>query len=154
MRPNAVERGLHDGGATLGGGDRVGVEDGLATGGLDLVDDLLAGSGVAAGAVDRTAHVVDDHERTPAGEQQRVLPPEAAARTGDDRHLAVETEIHHRHSSPQEADSGADIRQIVGRRNEQSPGAAAPAVATPGGRPSTAGAVEFTKLTRDMRSCS
>ena len=100
MRPKRVERGLHDRGATLGRRDRVRVEDGLATRGLDLVDDLLAGSRVAAAAVDRAADVVDDHERAPAGEEQRVLPPEAAARTGDDRHLAVETEIRHRRSTP------------------------------------------------------
>ena len=100
MRPKRVERGLHDRGTALGRGHRVGVEDRLAAGGLDLVDDVLAGPGVAAAAVDRAADVVDDHERAPAGEEQRVLPPEAAARAGDDRHLAVETEIRHRRSTP------------------------------------------------------
>ena len=38
--------------------------------------------------------------RAPAGEQQRVLPSQATARAGDDRHLAVETEIRHRRSTP------------------------------------------------------
>ena len=109
--PEGVERGLHDRRAALGGGDRVRVEHGLAAGGLDLVDDLLAGSGVTAGTVDRAADVVDDHERTPAGEEHRVLAPEAAARTGDDRHLAVETEIRHRHSTPE---SVADRRHRSG----------------------------------------
>jgi hypothetical protein len=58
-----VERRLHDGRAALGRGDRVGVGDGLAAGGLDLVDDALGGALVAAGAVDRTAEVVDHHQR-------------------------------------------------------------------------------------------
>ena len=83
--------------------------DRLAAGGLDLVDDLLARPGVAAGAVDRAAEVVDDHERAPAGEQQRVLPPEAATRAGDDRHLAVETEIHHRRSTPESVADGDTV---------------------------------------------
>ena len=38
-----VERGLDDGLAALGRGDAVVVGDGLAAGGLDLVDDLLGG---------------------------------------------------------------------------------------------------------------
>ena len=48
-----VERGLHDRRAALDRGDRVVVGDGLAAGGLDLVDDLLRRAGVGAGAVDR-----------------------------------------------------------------------------------------------------
>ena len=69
-----VERGLHDRRTALGRRHRVGVEHGFAAGGLDLVDDLLAGAGVAAGAVDRAAEVVDDHQAPRLGEQQRVLP--------------------------------------------------------------------------------
>ena len=52
-RAVGVERGLHDGLAALGGGDGVGVGDGLAAGGLDLVDHVLGGALVAAAAVDR-----------------------------------------------------------------------------------------------------
>ncbi len=74
--------------------------DRLATRGLDLVDDVLTGPGVAAAAVDRAADVVDDHERPPAGEEERMLTPQTATRAGDDRHLAVETEIRHRRSTP------------------------------------------------------
>ena len=72
-RPNASTRGLHDGLAALGRGHRVGVGDGLAAGGLDLVDHPLGRALVAAGAVDRAAEVVDDHERARGGQQQGVL---------------------------------------------------------------------------------
>ena len=66
IRAERVDRGLHDGRAALGRGDRVGVGDGLAAGGLDLVDDVLGGALVAAGAVDRAAEVVDHDERAAA----------------------------------------------------------------------------------------
>ena len=90
-----VERALHDGGAALGRGHRVGVGHRLAAGRLDLVDHSLGRALVAAGAVDGAAEVVDHHERAAGGEQQGVLPAEAAARAGDDRYLAVEAEICH-----------------------------------------------------------
>ena len=93
--PVGVDRGLHDRLAALGRGDRVGVGDGLAARGFDLVDHLLGGAGVAAGAVDRAAEVVHHDERAPRGEQQRVLASEAATGARDDRYLAVETEISH-----------------------------------------------------------
>ena len=57
------------------------------------------GPGATTGAVDGAAEVVDDDQRAPARQEQGVLPPEAAARTGDDRHLAVESEVRHRHST-------------------------------------------------------
>ena len=69
-------RGLHDRLAALGRGDGVGVGDGLAAGGLDLVDDQLGGAGVAAGAVDGAAEVVDDDERA----ARRRAPARAAGR--------------------------------------------------------------------------
>ena len=94
-----VERALHDRRAALGRRHRIGVEHGLAAGVLDLVDDLLARSRAATGAVDGATDVVDDDQRAPARQEQGVLPPQAAARTGDDRHLAVESEVRHRHST-------------------------------------------------------
>ena len=94
-RAEGVDRGLHDGGAALGRGHRVRVGHGLAAGRLDLVDHPLGRALVAAGAVDRAAEVVHDHERAAGGEQQGVLAAEAAAGAGDDRHLAVEAEICH-----------------------------------------------------------
>ena len=51
-----------------------------------LVHDLLGRRDVAAGAVDRSAEVVDDHLRTVAGEAERVLAADAAAGAGDDGH--------------------------------------------------------------------
>ena len=58
-----VDRGLHDALAAVGRGDRVGVRDGLAARGLDLVDDELCGALVGARSVDGTAEVVHHDER-------------------------------------------------------------------------------------------
>ena len=58
-----VERRLHDGLAAFRCGDRVGVGDGLAARRLDLVDDQLGRAGIAAGAVDGAAEVVDHDQR-------------------------------------------------------------------------------------------
>ena len=93
--PKASTADLHDRLAALGGGHRVGVGDGLAAGGLDLVDDALGGPGVAARPVDGAAEIVDDDQRAALGQLQRVLPSEAAARARDDRHSSVETEFCH-----------------------------------------------------------
>ena len=89
-------RGLHDGRAALGGGDRVVVGHGLAAGGLDLVDHLLGGAVVAALAVDRAAEVVDHDEGAAPGELECVRTAEATTGAGDDRDLAVEGESHAR----------------------------------------------------------
>ena len=93
--PEGVDCGLHDRRSALGRGDRVGVGDRFAAGGLDLVDHLLRRPGVGAGAVDRAAEVVDHDQRTAGREQQRVLTAEATTRPRDDRHLAVESELTH-----------------------------------------------------------
>ena len=95
-RPKASTRRLHDGLAALGRGDGVGVGDGLAAGGLDLVDDRLRRAVLAAGAVDGAAEVVDHDQRAARGQQQGVLAAQPAAGAGDDRYLAVESEISHR----------------------------------------------------------
>ena len=63
-----VDRGLHDRLAAFGCGDRVGVGDGLAAGGLDLVDDELGGTLVAARAVDGAAEIVHHDQRAALGE--------------------------------------------------------------------------------------
>ena len=90
-----VERRLHDGLAALRRGDRVGVGDRLAARRLDLVDDELGRAGIAAGAVDGAAEVVDHDQRAAPPELQGVLATEPAAGARDDRHLAVETECCH-----------------------------------------------------------
>ena len=90
-----VDGGLHDRRAALGRRHRVGVGDRLAAGRGDLVDDQLGGADVGAGAIDGAAEVVDDDEGAPRGEKQGVLLAESAAGTGDDRNLAVETELSH-----------------------------------------------------------
>ena len=92
-RAERVDGGLDDRLATLWGSDRVGVGDCFASGGLDLVHHELGGALVRARTVDRAAEVVDDDERTACRHHQRVLPAEAATRTSDDGHLAVETQI-------------------------------------------------------------
>ena len=75
--------------------DVVGVRCHFAAHALDLVDHLLGWAGVAALAVHRTAEVVHHDQCAAAGHQQRVLTPEATSRAGDDRYLAVESEISH-----------------------------------------------------------
>ena len=90
-----VDGALHDRGATFRRGDRVGVRNGFATCGLDLVDDELRCALVAAGAVDGASEIVHHDERTALGHHQRVLLSEAATGARDDRYLAVESEISH-----------------------------------------------------------
>ena len=74
-----VERGLHDRRSALGRRHRIGVGDSLAAECRDLVDHPLGGALVAAGAVDRSAEVVDD-DRAP-----RATPSSGRAR-GRARH--------------------------------------------------------------------
>ena len=90
-----VERALHDRGAALGGGDRVGVAHRLAAGVDDLGDDLLGRGRRAAGAVDRAAEVVHHDARAAPGELERVAASETTAGAGDDRDLSVEAERIH-----------------------------------------------------------
>ena len=56
---------------------------------------VWAGPSLAALAAHRAAEVVDDHLRAAGREQQCVLAPEPAARAGDDRNLAVVSEVSH-----------------------------------------------------------
>ena len=65
-------------------GDVVGVGDGLAPGGDDLVDDGLGRAGRRAGAVHGAAEVVDHDLGAVLGQEQGVLPPDAAAGAGHD----------------------------------------------------------------------
>ena len=90
-----VDGGLHDGLAAFGGGDAVGVGDGLAA---QVVDLLGGGVGRALGvalAAHRAAEVVDDDACAPPGQLQGVLTSEAAAGPRDDRHLAVVSDVCH-----------------------------------------------------------
>ena len=81
-------------------GDRGAVGDRLAAGGLDLGDHGVGRGGGSARAIHRAAQVVDHHLGPAPRQFQRVLPPQAAARAGYDRHLAVETQVRHvAHSS-------------------------------------------------------
>ena len=75
-----------------GCGNGVGVGHGFAAGCLDLVNYMLGSTLVAAAAIDGTTEVIDDNQCATAGEQQRVLPAEAAAGACDDDYLAVVTE--------------------------------------------------------------
>ena len=88
-----VDRALHDRLAALRCGDRIGVGDGFAARVLDLVDDVLGGPLVAAGAVDGAAEIVHHDQRAALGEHQRMLPAEPTTGAGDDRHFSVESEI-------------------------------------------------------------
>src|SRR6185437_1295152 len=86
-----IERGLDD---ALGAGrlgHAVGIGDGGAAGGADLVHHLLCRAGVGiAFAVGAAAKVVDHHATTLAAGQERDLAADAAARAGNDDDLAVE----------------------------------------------------------------
>ena len=95
--PNASIAGVDQALAALPVGHVVGVGDGLAAHGLDLVDDLLGGRAVVARAVDGAAEVVDDDLGALGGEQQRVLAADAAARAGDDGDASVECSHGGRH---------------------------------------------------------
>ena len=70
--------------APSGSATRVVVGDGPAAGVLDLVDHFVGHVVAGAGAVARTAEVVDDDAGALAGERQRVLAPQSAAGSGDD----------------------------------------------------------------------
>jgi hypothetical protein len=68
----------------------VSVGDRPSAGRRDLLDHLLGGGRVTAGAVGRAAQVVDHDGGAFPREQQGVLPPEPAPGPGDDGHAAVE----------------------------------------------------------------
>ena len=66
------------------------VGDGAAALGLDRRDHLLGHRQVGAGAIARTAEVIDHDRRTLARKQFGIGLAQPAARAGDQRHLAVE----------------------------------------------------------------
>jgi hypothetical protein len=74
--------------------DAVGAGDGRTAGAGDLGDDRVGHRAAAiAEAVARTTEIVD-HDPSAAGrELHGVRPPEAAARSGDDRDPVVETQF-------------------------------------------------------------
>ena len=71
--------------------DVVVVGDRLATGGDDLVDDLLGGRRVGASPVRVAAEVVDDDLGALPGEKEGVLPTDASSRAGDDGDATLES---------------------------------------------------------------
>ena len=89
-RPNASIAVLDDVLRALEVGDAVVVGDRFAAAALDDVDDLVGGALVGAFAGDRAAEVVDDDLGAVVGEQDRLAAADTVARSGDDRHLAVE----------------------------------------------------------------
>ena len=75
---------------------RVVVGDGLAAGGLDLVDDLLRRRRVEPPVPStEPPRSLTTIERAPRGQLERVGAAEAAAGAGDDRDLAVEADVRH-----------------------------------------------------------
>ena len=84
-----VDRGVHEPARAVPVGDVVGVGDGVAAGGHDLVDEELRGALVGAGAVARDAEIVHDDPGTFTRERQRVLAADAARGAGDDDDPAV-----------------------------------------------------------------
>src|SRR5439155_6659457 len=86
---------LDDALAALRRRDRVVVGHRLATGLLDLVDDLLRSGVAAALAVDGPAEVVDDDLGATARQVEGVGAAQAAAGAGDDRDPAVEGDLSH-----------------------------------------------------------
>jgi hypothetical protein len=69
--------------------DVIGVGDGLAAHGLDLVHDVLGRALVVALPVHRATEVVDDDLGAVVGQQQRVLASDAPSRTRDDGDAAL-----------------------------------------------------------------
>ena len=88
-----VDRRLHDGLAAFRGGHGVGVGHGLTAGRRDLVDHVLGRPRHRPRAIDGPPEVVDDDACASLCKDHRVLAAEAAAGTGDDREVAVESEF-------------------------------------------------------------
>ena len=65
--------------------DVVGVGDRHSARGADLGRDLGCRTGIGAGSVGAAPEVVDDDRRAFGSQQQRMLTPDAAPRSGDDR---------------------------------------------------------------------
>ena len=90
-----VDRGVDDGLAAFRRCDAVGVGDGFSP----VVPDLLRGvvGRIAARSVagDRAAEVVDDDACAAGREQERVLPAQPPARSGDHGYLLVESQLVH-----------------------------------------------------------
>ena len=84
-----VDRGLHEAVRALPVGDVVGVRDGFAAERVDLVDDVLCGSGATPAAVERDAEVVHDDSCALAGESECVLAADAAPGARDDDDAAL-----------------------------------------------------------------
>ena len=85
-----IERGADDVLGSLEVGHAVVVGNGLAAALGDDVDDLVGRSLVGTLAGHGSAEIVDDDLGAVVGELHRLAATDAVARSGDDRHLAVE----------------------------------------------------------------
>jgi len=78
-RAKGIDRGLNQALRAFERRHAVAVGDRLATERLDLFDNLLRRAGVAAGAINAAAKVVDDDLRTMRCKAERMLAADAAA---------------------------------------------------------------------------
>ena len=108
--PEAVDRGLHDAGAALHRGDRVGHGDGVAAGGLDLLDHLVRDRAVGVLAVHRHAVVGDDDVRAQPGALDRDGAADAPPGAGDGDAQSIE--VTHGAVSPCES-VGSRLENVV-----------------------------------------
>ena len=114
-----VDRGLDEPLGAVPVADVVGVGDGLAAHGLDLVDDLLGRAGVVALAVHRAAEVVDHDLGAVVGQEQRVLAADAPAGARDDRDATL-AQLRHADCSPfGRLMPRRPLRLVVGRGRDQ-----------------------------------
>ena len=77
------------------GGDRVGADDSLTTGSNDLTHHIFRRTGVDAVTGEAAPWIVDDNLRPLRGEQHGVGAAEPSATSGDDRYLAIESQVSH-----------------------------------------------------------
>ena len=89
-----VDRELDEALGAVPGGDVLGVGDGLAAEGLDLVDNALGGTGGDAAAITGAADVVDDELGAFLREQQCVGTANAATGTRDHDYATVAQPTH------------------------------------------------------------
>ena len=84
-----VDGGTHEIAGAVPVADVIGVGDGFATSGDDVVDDLLGGTDVVALAGERRTDIVDHDLCALGGERPGMRRAEASACTGDDHDSSV-----------------------------------------------------------------
>ena len=85
-----LDRRVDDSPCAFEGRDAVGVGNGLATAGNNLVNHGLRRADIRAGAVGRSAKVVDHDLGSESGEQQRMLAADATSATSDGGNTALQ----------------------------------------------------------------